>query len=629
MSTQRATFDLERARRSEILVDGMCARLLGLGPKLVLSAQAITSGRLSWTLSHRSRAIEFGALAEDQLTSEDALHLHSRNGVRSRPTSGSNLPHSLDVSDGIITVTLDMDASTLHFRLGTGHQHRQDLVRPDRSQPFRLAVTLWSSGDVTLIPETPARGGACSQGPSLHLAICRVCVSCLHCTGFGERCVNEPSGGRPESSAGNPCGCGSGQAGCRNCGRCERCCRQQRPIRASAPPIARESSSFPPLTLGARVIRGPTWHWGEQDRQGLGTIILELDADGWVGVRWDHGGENKYQYSADQHDVILASPDSSLTPDQRRQLALLEKMVADLELKTAEQSQALAAQTLECDRLREALADSQHRQRVETDLLQNLADLSKYQDDTTGLVRLTTDVSELERIAAELAAKTDSINCVLQPAKVCLTRLSETSQTASDRLQRLRPSELTLQDLKLLCTQSSVRIPAAALAALAEPGPTLAACTSAKDILSALRLEPKDYIECLRLFVALRQLPCRDSVDSSTATTATTSTTTILSGASSVATSAAATTASAAAHDEAATVSATRREFGQTVDQVCAWLAEAGYAQAVAVFRQQGVSGAMLAAADVPFASTLLAIPRKRFLQIKAAFLRSSGAIQL
>lgn len=49
--------------------------------------------------------------------------------------------------------------------------------------------------------------------------VCNVCVSCNHCTGYGPACVYGRDGPRPHK-AGQPCGCGAGNAGCSNCNMC-------------------------------------------------------------------------------------------------------------------------------------------------------------------------------------------------------------------------------------------------------------------------------------------------------------------------------------------------------------------------------------------------------------------------
>ena len=40
------------------------------------------------------------------------------------------------------------------------------------------------------------------------------------------------------------------------------------------------------LPKGTRVVRGPTWQWGEQDSRSCGTTEVDPDS-GWVRVCWD------------------------------------------------------------------------------------------------------------------------------------------------------------------------------------------------------------------------------------------------------------------------------------------------------------------------------------------------------
>jgi hypothetical protein len=69
------------------------------------------------------------------------------------------------------------------------------------------------------------------------------------------------------------------------------------PAAPDKPPIAKRSEgSEGSLSTGDRVRRGPDWKWGSQDGdgRGVGTVQEGLDSDGWIAVKWDHGGRNKY-----------------------------------------------------------------------------------------------------------------------------------------------------------------------------------------------------------------------------------------------------------------------------------------------------------------------------------------------
>jgi hypothetical protein len=64
---------------------------------------------------------------------------------------------------------------------------------------------------------------------------------------------------------------------------------------------------FPPIKVGDLVKRGLDWKWGEQDGNGNGTATATLDHEGWICVKWNAGGKNKYRYSeqAGGHDIEL------------------------------------------------------------------------------------------------------------------------------------------------------------------------------------------------------------------------------------------------------------------------------------------------------------------------------------
>ena len=51
------------------------------------------------------------------------------------------------------------------------------------------------------------------------------------------------------------------------------------------------------MKVGAKVMRGVDWKWGDQDggALGVGRVIGELGEDGWVRVQWDLGSTNSYR----------------------------------------------------------------------------------------------------------------------------------------------------------------------------------------------------------------------------------------------------------------------------------------------------------------------------------------------
>ena len=51
------------------------------------------------------------------------------------------------------------------------------------------------------------------------------------------------------------------------------------------------------MKVGAKVMRGADWKWGDQDggALGVGRVIGELGEDGWVRVQWETGSTNSYR----------------------------------------------------------------------------------------------------------------------------------------------------------------------------------------------------------------------------------------------------------------------------------------------------------------------------------------------
>lgn len=72
------------------------------------------------------------------------------------------------------------------------------------------------------------------------------------------------------------------------------------------------------MVFGARVVRGVDWKWGQQDKAAAagdavdpneGTVITELNSEGWVEVIWDSGSVNLYRMGAEngKFDLLLAA----------------------------------------------------------------------------------------------------------------------------------------------------------------------------------------------------------------------------------------------------------------------------------------------------------------------------------
>ncbi|KAF5270348.1 hypothetical protein FQR65_LT05536 [Abscondita terminalis] len=72
------------------------------------------------------------------------------------------------------------------------------------------------------------------------------------------------------------------------------------------------------MKLGAHVVRGADWKWGDQDGPppGEGRIIGELGEDGWIRVEWANGTTNSYRMGKEgKYDLALASPPSPVSSD--------------------------------------------------------------------------------------------------------------------------------------------------------------------------------------------------------------------------------------------------------------------------------------------------------------------------
>ena len=71
--------------------------------------------------------------------------------------------------------------------------------------------------------------------------------------------------------------------------------------------MAAEGEVLRSAQLGVRVRRGPDWKWDDQDAGGAGTTKEGANAEGWVAVKWDAGGENNYRVGAQgEYDLMVA-----------------------------------------------------------------------------------------------------------------------------------------------------------------------------------------------------------------------------------------------------------------------------------------------------------------------------------
>ncbi|KAI5638854.1 HECT-domain (ubiquitin-transferase) domain-containing protein [Phthorimaea operculella] len=84
------------------------------------------------------------------------------------------------------------------------------------------------------------------------------------------------------------------------------------------------------LCAGARVMRGPDWKWRDQDgpHPAMGTVTSDLH-NGWVDVRWDHGGRNSYRMGAEGKFDLKSHSTPSLpeatAPDHQVSVASTEQ----------------------------------------------------------------------------------------------------------------------------------------------------------------------------------------------------------------------------------------------------------------------------------------------------------------
>jgi len=63
------------------------------------------------------------------------------------------------------------------------------------------------------------------------------------------------------------------------------------------------------MVVGARVIRGVDWKWGNQDGGigGIGTITVDINSSGWLQVKWDNDHHNSYRIGNSRKYDLLPS----------------------------------------------------------------------------------------------------------------------------------------------------------------------------------------------------------------------------------------------------------------------------------------------------------------------------------
>jgi hypothetical protein len=82
------------------------------------------------------------------------------------------------------------------------------------------------------------------------------------------------------------------------------------------PSISADPRIVTSADVGAKVVRGRDWDWGDQDGNGVGTI-LSKSSEGWVIVKWNNGLQNSYRIGGDacKYDLYYyTEPITMLTP---------------------------------------------------------------------------------------------------------------------------------------------------------------------------------------------------------------------------------------------------------------------------------------------------------------------------
>lgn len=82
-------------------------------------------------------------------------------------------------------------------------------------------------------------------------------------------------------------------------------------------PKSSDSKIVTTRDIGARVVRGRDWDWGNQDNNTTGTIIEGGGSSGWTRVKWDNGDENCYRIGdSNKYDLYYAEDQTPSTVKQ-------------------------------------------------------------------------------------------------------------------------------------------------------------------------------------------------------------------------------------------------------------------------------------------------------------------------
>ncbi|KAJ8302319.1 hypothetical protein KUTeg_021306 [Tegillarca granosa] len=90
------------------------------------------------------------------------------------------------------------------------------------------------------------------------------------------------------------------------------------------------------LPIGTRVRRGPDWKYGDQDENGVGTIISHSE-NKWLWVQWDHGGINIYPYNdSTGYSIVVVDEPRHLSHQKSIDVGICVGLIGNLEMKMAD-----------------------------------------------------------------------------------------------------------------------------------------------------------------------------------------------------------------------------------------------------------------------------------------------------
>ncbi|KAJ0175593.1 hypothetical protein K1T71_008752 [Dendrolimus kikuchii] len=190
------------------------------------------------------------------------------------------------------------------------------------------------------------------------------------------------------------------------------------------------------VCAGARVVRGPDWKWRDQDgpHPALGTVTSDLH-NGWVDVRWDHGGRNSYRMGAEgKFDLKVVSGGSSESGKQGRKShstpSLPDATAVDHQVSVASTEQASSADNISG----EELASNMSRPRT------HATDLSAINNSTH---HINTD---LATIVESLTLGAETNNCMVDLGNSSFTNM-EMGPTSITDITKPYPAKEPLHEV--------------------------------------------------------------------------------------------------------------------------------------------------------------------------------------